>query len=157
MSSRRREEEIQARKLRQEAQKHLDVHSCGPSRNEIERQKKPLTKPTSSTPNGDNTLELLARQKRQLDQAVGNTDTSAVLPTVIGWKKLIDSATGDAYFWNQETGETSWENPKEENLKAEENEDDALKQLPKGWTSVVEPNTGETYYWNQESGETTCF
>uniref|UniRef100_A0A7S1Z6Q3 WW domain-containing protein n=1 Tax=Ditylum brightwellii TaxID=49249 RepID=A0A7S1Z6Q3_9STRA len=50
---------------------------------------------TDSTPNGQNS------------QDVNNT-----LPKV--WKETVDAATGKKYFYNSETGQTSWKIPKED-------------------------------------------
>lgn len=28
-----------------------------------------------------------------------------------GWVEMTDDATGSVYFWNEETGESSWDRP----------------------------------------------
>ena len=53
------------------------------------------------------------------------------------WKKVDDPGTGQAYYHNAATGETSWDLP-----------------LPGGWEKVNNPG-GEPYYYNASTGETS--
>jgi hypothetical protein len=37
-----------------------------------------------------------------------NMDNSSLLP---GWQKLVEPSSGDVYYYNEDTGEISWEPP----------------------------------------------
>jgi len=46
-------------------------------------------------------------------QEVGGDDEKDAVWTVPGWAGVVDPTTGQEYFYNSETGETSWEKPTE--------------------------------------------
>ena len=46
-------------------------------------------------------------------QEVGGDDEKDAVWTVPGWAGVVDPTTGQEYFYNSETGETSWEKPAE--------------------------------------------
>jgi hypothetical protein len=59
------------------------------------------------------------------------------------WQTLVDESTGNTYYFNPVTQETSWTNP---NLTA----NDAA-----AWQTLVDAGSGATYYYNTVSGETS--
>lgn len=84
-----------------------------------------------------------------------------------GWFPVVDQQSGDIYYANERTGETSWDKPEAvlrlENAPHLQNEkpmwtngniqDD--DDLPDGWFALTDPQTGEEYYANEETGETS--
>eukprot|EP01044_Picomonas_judraskeda_P040453 COSAG03_NODE_19864_length_328_cov_1.362445_1_plen_92_part_10 len=55
-----------------------------------------------------------------------------------GWESAVSRSTGETYYRNTGTGETTYDWP----------------HLPAGWESAVSRSTGETYYHNTGTGET---
>mmetsp|Transcript_28205 Transcript_28205/g.60348 ORF Transcript_28205/g.60348 Transcript_28205/m.60348 type:complete len:905 (+) Transcript_28205:1528-4242(+) len=81
-----------------------------------------------------------------------------------GWLAVDDPTSGDTYYVNEATGETTWDRPPGEHRASSRSfgasqpsihtsDDDA--DLPPGWLSVDDPDTGDTYYVNKETGEST--
>ena len=91
------------------------------------------------------------------------------------WEKVTDEATGDSYYWNRRTNETSWTKPKAAIRKMERRhstphalqlvaEEDTggrssrrarqSQRFSSGWERVY-TDTGEVYYWNKKTGETS--
>ena len=52
------------------------------------------------------------------------------------------SYSGDTYFLNTHTGESTWERPTEAAATV-------VADLPNGWVTAVSRSTGETYYVNE--------
>jgi hypothetical protein len=83
-----------------------------------------------------------------------------------GWFAAFDEDSGDHYYCNEETGETTWDipsvaatphdNPNDpvQASVAEEVEDD-YHDIPPGWFSVKDPDSADIYFCNEETGETT--
>merc|ERR1712037_300158 len=69
-----------------------------------------------------------------------------------GWFAAVDESTGDTYYCNEATGETSWELPTQP-LSNNQNENN--DSLPPGWFAVPDQTSGERYYCNEKTGETT--
>ncbi len=61
-----------------------------------------------------------------------------------GWTQEVSRSTGEAYYRNDETGETQWEPPVA-----------TVAPLPPGWTAVESSDTGQTYYVCSGTGELT--
>jgi len=98
-----------------------------------------------------------------------------------GWIEVADPSSGDSYWFNSETNETTWEKPsrsannhddgdilddwvdvqepksEEEKIEHEpEPEPETLDPtLPEGWTESTDPSTGQIFYWNESTGETS--
>ncbi|GLE10433.1 hypothetical protein PINS_up022534, partial [Pythium insidiosum] len=89
-----------------------------------------------------------------LTSAVANDDA---LPD--GWREAVDPASGDTYFWNENTKETSWERPasgeKTQPEEAADSKEEIQEVLQDGWEEVVDPQSNSTYYWHRETNETT--
>lgn len=69
-----------------------------------------------------------------------------------GWTKVPDEDSGDAYYYNETTGETSWTKPGAEEAAAEDGDP---TDVPEGWTATKDEDSGAYYYTNDETGETT--
>jgi hypothetical protein len=66
------------------------------------------------------------------------------------WQEFVDDDSGCTYYWNESTGETTWELPS----------DDAPEQQPATgpasvWTQFVDDESGCPYWYNEQSGEST--
>ena len=69
-----------------------------------------------------------------------------------GWYSATDPDSNDLYYCNDETGESQWERPEQEQDEEDESEDG---ELPEGWEAVLDPSSGEYYYYKWEDGTTT--
>ena len=57
-----------------------------------------------------------------------------------GFEELVDSRTGDVYWVNSQTGETTWKHP---------------SWLPPGWEEVVDGRTGDKYFFHTPTGKSS--
>jgi len=94
-----------------------------------------------------------------------------------GWEEMVDQSSGNVYYYNAESGVTSWDRPTE-SLDVEEDEDEEEEEdvatdekeeeivfeadenadedaLPDGWEEMVDQSSGNVYYYNAESGITS--
>ena len=92
-----------------------------------------------------------------------------------GWQELTDDS-GNLYYYNAGTGETSWTRPtsdfssdeagvnkshdsnNDHSAKEEENKEEAGNDqtpLPSGWTSLTDESSGRIYFYNEGTGETS--
>lgn len=117
----------------------------------------------------DNTLHVLALQRAQelqktqyIEQSMNSNRFESTLAedqcsaTPVGWKEIVDSESGDVYYWNEATNETVWERP--ENLVVPtivEAAQTKTEELVDGWEAVRDAASGDIYYWNQKTNETT--
>ncbi|KAL9179415.1 hypothetical protein ACHAXT_008705 [Thalassiosira profunda] len=81
-----------------------------------------------------------------------------VLPP--GWFAAVDEDSGDKYYCNEITGETTWDLPTAPATDNQSAADLSLSQdgdasLPPGWFAVTDPSSGDDYYVREETGETT--
>ena len=85
------------------------------------------------------------------------------------WHMAKDPKSGESYYFNENSGEVSWENPNEaaERAAALEREhhmlaDHTAQNQPErasgtrddGWEQVRDDRTGGVYWWNRHTGET---
>ena len=108
------------------------------------------------------------------DSAASN---GAALPA--GWSTQVSKSTGNVYFVNTYTNETTYDRPTEpavpemkmyDELEPDQAAIEPLQEqtahssaqeaqseaaLPLGWESVTSRSTGQTYYHNLSTGETT--
>jgi len=68
-----------------------------------------------------------------------------------GWVEIFDSTTGNPYYLNELTQETSWERPLMNNGEPTAAQDlgAAIDELPAGWEEQVDQE-GQIFYFNQE-------
>jgi hypothetical protein len=98
---------------------------------------------------------------------VGNAYNEPVQVTEqpLGWGPVTDEASGQVYYYNYTTGESSWTNPEEgeaaaaeepaaEEPAAEEPAAEAGGELPSGWQEVNDEQYG-LYYYNYVTGDTS--
>ena len=93
------------------------------------------------------------------------------------WEKVTDSTTGDSYYWNRRTNETSWTKPKaairkmarrhsnphalsvvavaEDVAGAKSSRRARMSQRRSAGFERVYTDDGEVYYWNPKTGETS--
>jgi hypothetical protein len=110
-----------------------------------------------------------------------NSDSDKSDPALpADWIEAVDPQTGQVYYYNSATGETSWElpldtpavadlpvEPSDENVvesncvhaqipdtDAAKTEDNLAESLPDGWERVVDENSGDVFYYNESTGET---
>ncbi|GMI10360.1 hypothetical protein TrRE_jg6693 [Triparma retinervis] len=73
----------------------------------------------------------------------------------LGWGEIVDETSGQKYWYNYQTGESSWENPEAgAEAKAETTNVGEDNGLPDGWQKVDDPQYG-CYYWHTITGETS--
>ena len=72
-----------------------------------------------------------------------------------GWEEAVDEATGDAYYVNAATGETSWERPSGASGAAGHAVVAAEGGLPPGWEEVFDEDSGGYFYFNAATSEST--
>ncbi|KAL7431539.1 hypothetical protein ACHAXM_002719 [Skeletonema potamos] len=120
-------------------------------------------------------------QGREIDVDLTTKDSPPTSGLPDGWRELQDEGTGNTYYWNEVTNETSWDCPqvtadvdsaaaadvhKEED--EDTNEHDGLDEqaephlnnreedhLPDGWMATVDETSGNTYYYNEKTNVTT--
>jgi hypothetical protein len=94
-----------------------------------------------------------------------------------GWSRVVDPSTGQLYYYNSITEETSWELPFKmeppvdeairdggddkpdtndtEQMQSENGLTSDLISLPNGWTESVDPSSGQTFFYNSITQETS--
>jgi hypothetical protein len=68
-------------------------------------------------------------------------DDSPIPCDVPGWEMLMDDSSGQAYYHNSMSGETSWEKP--------------LVEGSDDWVAHIDPETKEPYYHSHKRSRTT--
>lgn len=66
-----------------------------------------------------------------------------------GWAAHVDAASGQTFYHNAATGETSWEAPLAAPAAA------APAELPPGWSEHPDAGSGKSFFHNATTGETT--
>ena len=82
-----------------------------------------------------------------------------------GWFAAIDEDSGDHYYCNEVTGETTWDIPTDSAIANEKlnnsnqapvvEVDEKYHGIPPGWFATTDPDRAELYFCNEETGETT--
>ena len=85
----------------------------------------------------------LERRRSSRDEADAKVRASGVALLADGWAEVLDTESGEAYYYNASTGETTWDRPV------------AAQPLPDGWTQETDPETGAIFFYNAASGATT--
>lgn len=78
----------------------------------------------------------------------------------MAWKEVIDKSSGKPYYFDPDTGETSWKKPgeskkKKKKKKSTEIDSDKAEADPKNWAASSDPKTGKTYYYNKVTKKTS--
>ena len=71
------------------------------------------------------------------------------------WTPVLDPGSGEYYYYNNETGDTTWDKPAElmtDEEKAAKAEEPAPEELPE-WAKVYDPSSEDYYYYNNFTGE----
>lgn len=112
----------------------------------------------SSSSVGNNIPANAVEGEEEEEDETDNHDDS--LPP--GWFGAVDEDSGDQYYCNEVTGETTWDfptgpaipdtEPVESPVEVDGDDDD---DLPQGWFEVTDPSSGDLYYCNEASGETS--
>ncbi|GBG32524.1 Ankyrin repeat domain-containing protein 1 [Hondaea fermentalgiana] len=68
------------------------------------------------------------------------------------WQELHDPASGQSYFYNRETQETTWDKPRELMTESERERADEAAKAPK-WYTAVDTDSGDVYFFNAETEE----
>jgi hypothetical protein len=94
-------------------------------------------------------------------QDYGNQDYGYQDPSWEAWEETADPGTGQTYWYNNVTGDTSWENPY--NYDATQAVDSypgslvelkpKIGKLPPGWQNTEDPETGKPYWFNPGTNE----
>ena len=77
----------------------------------------------------------------------GHVQRARLVIQLQGWTESVDQGSGQTFYYNDETGESSWEPPP------------GLQQggggaMPGGWVAQVDQASGQTFYLNEQTGET---
>jgi len=64
-----------------------------------------------------------------------------------GWSKMVDPNSGQPYYYNSNTGESSWEKPAAPAT--------AMEAMPAAgaWQQVMDPGSGQYYWYNSQTGQ----
>jgi len=65
-----------------------------------------------------------------------------------GWTENLDPGSGNKFYHNATTGETTWERPKPAGGAV-------AGALPDGWAEHLDPGSGRAFYYKAATGETT--
>ena len=72
------------------------------------------------------------------------------------WVQFFDQQSGNHYFSNPLTGETSWDPPPDAYDYAPQVpdlQDELVEELPPGWVTGFDSSVGAVYYCHEESGQ----
>ncbi len=83
-----------------------------------------------------------------------------------GWFAVVDENSGETYYCNETTGETTWDIPSDAAAADDDDNEDPRQpyetedeegndDLPPDWYAATDPVSGDTYYCNETTGETT--
>ncbi|KAL3815820.1 hypothetical protein ACHAXA_009308 [Cyclostephanos tholiformis] len=105
--------------------------------------------------NQENVRGCIKSKGRQINMRNANTiltHRNSILNEKLpqGWIALEDANSGETYFANEITGESTWDKPKIQQI-----EKDSDDNFPPGWIALEDADSGETYYLNQVTMATT--
>ncbi|KAF0720600.1 Aste57867_193 [Aphanomyces stellatus] len=169
-NAQRRHTEAEARLAREAARKHLEDTGTGQSQYEIKGVHRQVGYDIDM---GDNTLQVVADRRARAGGAgsgsllvqmpIPKALTTKAMPTTAkkndrhsnngllpGWRETVDKESGDVYYWNKETKETTWDKP----LLHKPPPPHPSEVLPAGWEAVKDPDSDDVYYWNIHSMKT---
>lgn len=66
------------------------------------------------------------------------------------WQLVMHVSSGKWYYYNEDTGQTSWDVPEGAEVVAERPSEPCIP-----WSLVLDPSVGKWYYWNKETGVTS--
>lgn len=74
-----------------------------------------------------------------------------------GWTAHTDPKSGNIFYHNAYTGETSWNRPQADVAVHQHGAAVTVvaASLPQGWTEHTDPGSGKTFYYNAGTGQTT--
>ena len=124
--------------------------------------------------------EISGMEEEEGDHVVDDAAVTAATTTGLPdpWVEAVDESSGQIYYYNTETQETSWEMPavkassnEESKPVLEEEEDESVAKsvdndnvveeqadgddLAESWEEVVDPSSGHVYYYNSVTQETS--
>jgi hypothetical protein len=67
----------------------------------------------------------------------------------------VDPSSGQTYYYNQTTQETSWERPNSKSKDAFSPEKTSVAVSTSDWVETADPSSGQSYYYNQLTRETS--
>lgn len=86
-------------------------------------------------------------------------EVAAVEQLPIGWEEAVSRSTGETYYVNQATGESTYERPRggggSGGSGSDGVDDTRSSTLPDGWTAAISRSSGEAYFVNSLNGEST--
>ncbi|KAK2400497.1 hypothetical protein P8452_07416 [Trifolium repens] len=65
-----------------------------------------------------------------------------------GWVEAKDPGSGAFYYYNESTGKSQWEKPREASLTAQST---PSSHLPENWVEALDDTTGHKYYYNTKT------
>ncbi|KAF0737746.1 hypothetical protein Ae201684_006240 [Aphanomyces euteiches] len=170
----RKRAEAAALAARAEAKKHLESTGTGQSQYEIKGVHRQVGYDIDM---GDNTLQVVCQKRKHeesgqllVQMAIppankpktasvkqSKESTSVKNDLKPGWKIAVDKISGDVYYWNKTTKETTWEKPSIVSSLLIDNSADKIPRqhpppakdvLPDGWEEAQDPYSADVYYWN---------
>ncbi|KAK1320746.1 hypothetical protein QJS10_CPA03g00490 [Acorus calamus] len=94
-------------------------------------------------PNGD---QIVSKNASVTQKMENESACSPNLPKLLpGWVEAKDPTSGSVYFYNENTGESQWEQPLES---ANSQQSPCSLPLPQDWIEASDASTGQKYYYN---------
>jgi WW domain len=66
------------------------------------------------------------------------------------WQEFVDDDSGCTYYWNESTGETTWETPS-----GYASPETRPSPVPSVWIQFTDDDSGCPYWYNEQTGEST--
>jgi hypothetical protein len=163
------EKELAAHKARAAALKHLEqqgqslknaaqltqniaaMESKKDNTLELIRQRVVLNNGSSRETEKNIKQSIIQQQNNARTAVLAKTERSDKLPPP--WKEVHDQVSGKDYYWNMQTGETTWKFPAAEPLASADVPKKALPSLPPNWVEEVHPATRQSFYRNTVTGD----